>query len=122
MLPKSTGTSAMGSAGSSSRSRNRKSEPLPEYPFYALCVENDDYEIVLKLGKPYKVIKPRKHDPDYFFRVIDEEGEDYLYPRDWFVPLDLPPKHRRQVAAALATAKDCAARPATTARGKDGPP
>ncbi len=59
---------------------------------------------MLHLGKPYKVIKPRKNDRDYNFRVIDEEGEDYLYPRSWFIPIGLKPQQKRKVAAALGSA------------------
>lgn len=96
-----------GSDGASSRSRRRTiGEPLPPHPFYAICVDNGggEYEIVLRLGKPYKVVKPWKNDPVYFFRVIDEEGEDYLYPRKWFVPIGLKPRQKRRLAAALAAA------------------
>ena len=32
-------------------------------------------------------------------RVIDESGEDYLYPRSWFVPLDVPAKARKVLSA-----------------------
>jgi hypothetical protein len=34
--------------------------------------------------------------------VIDEDGEDYLYPESWFVPLELPAKARRVLVAAAA--------------------
>jgi hypothetical protein len=100
IMRKSTGSNVTASAGGSSKSK-KKDEHLPAYPFYAICVENEGYEPCLQLGKSYRVIKPRKNDPDYFFRVIDEEQEDYLYPRDWFVPVDLPQKQKRRVAAAL---------------------
>lgn len=52
------------------------------------------------MGKVYKVIKPEKSDGRTSLRVIDEEGEDYLYPAKWFVPVDLPPKARRAVTMA----------------------
>jgi hypothetical protein len=106
MSPNSTGTKLMASARSSLKSKSGQRNAAPAYPFYALCVENEDYEIVLHLGKPYKVIRPRKNDPEYFFRVIDEEGEDYLYPRRWFVPLVLEAKERRRIAAALAVTRE----------------
>lgn len=106
MKRKSTGTNATALAGDSSRSRGLSTdETLPAYPFYALCVENgqDEYELVLRRGKAYRVIRPRKNDPQSSFRVVDEEGEDYLYPRRWFVPLGLGPRQKRRVAAALIT-------------------
>ena len=43
---------------------------------------------------------PEPSDPASMMRVIDESGEDYLYPASWFVPMDLPPKVRRALAAA----------------------
>ena len=76
---------------------------LPAYPFYAICVENGEHDVFLHLGRPYKVVRPRKLDPPYLFRVIDEEGEDYLYPRDWFVPVELKPSQKRRINAALAS-------------------
>jgi hypothetical protein len=104
---KSIGTKRTASAGGFLRSKAAVNpKPLPSYPFYALCVDNGDgeYEIMLHLGKPYKVIKPRKNDLDSYFRVIDEEGEDYLYPKAWFVPIGLEPRQKRRVAEALASA------------------
>ncbi len=52
------------------------------------------------LGKAYKVIRPLARDPDYDLRVIDEEGEDYLYSARRFVPIELPRAARRAVAEA----------------------
>jgi hypothetical protein len=49
------------------------------------------------------VIRPQKTDRPYQFRVVDEEGEDYLYPREWFAPVQLQARQRRQLASALAT-------------------
>lgn len=86
-----------------SKSKNAQQNKLPAFPFYALCVDNGDgyHAISLHPGKPYKVVKPRRNDPNTEFRVVDEEGEDYLYPREWFVPIELKPRQRRKVEAAL---------------------
>jgi hypothetical protein len=54
----------------------------------------------LKLGKVYAVVKSEPNDRPYDLRVIDEEGEDYLYPAKSFVPVDLLPKARRAVILA----------------------
>ncbi|MGD0463609.1 MAG: hypothetical protein ABSB74_14075 [Tepidisphaeraceae bacterium] len=91
--------SAVGSKGSSGHS-DPASRTNPHYPFYALCVELGENLVSLQIGKAYKVIRPEKNDPAYFFRVIDEEGEDYLYPREWFVPVELPLSAKRKLAAA----------------------
>ncbi|HEX3583331.1 MAG TPA: hypothetical protein VH087_16295, partial [Thermoanaerobaculia bacterium] len=40
----------------------------------------------LDLNKTYEVFEDRRAEEVGMLRVIDEEGEDYLYPREWFVP------------------------------------
>jgi hypothetical protein len=55
------------------------------------------------VGKAYKVVKPHANDPSGRIRVIDEEGEDYLYLADWFVPIEVPPSQKRRVMEAVAT-------------------
>jgi len=57
---------------------------------FVVCVKNDEYEGALELRKIYEVLDDRDAEPHEMIRVIDESGEDYLYPRDWFVSIDLP--------------------------------
>lgn len=57
---------------------------------FVVCVRNDEYEGALELRKIYEVLEDRDAEPHDLVRVIDEIGEDYLYPRDWFLPLHLP--------------------------------
>ena len=57
---------------------------------FAVCVRNDEYEGALELRKIYEVLEDRDAEPHDLIRVIDESGEDYLYPRDWFLPIQLP--------------------------------
>jgi hypothetical protein len=56
---------------------------------FVLCVRNDDAED-LDLRKVYEVLADRKASKDGYLRVVDESGEDYLYPESYFVPLTLP--------------------------------
>ena len=57
---------------------------------FVVCVRNPGYEGTLDLRKIYEVLEdPKAAEADYL-RVIDESGEDYLYPREWFLGLDLP--------------------------------
>jgi hypothetical protein len=58
-------------------------------------VDNRGCEGSLWIGKVYRVVKPATN-----LRVIDEEGEDYLYSAQQFVPIDLPPRAKRAVIAA----------------------
>jgi hypothetical protein len=62
---------------------------------FAVCIHNGEYEVDLIVGKIYRVMKPKRNDRPSDIRVIDESGEDYLYPRGWFVPVDLPLKARK---------------------------
>ncbi len=99
MKPKSTGVKRTALANATGKSNGRSGRP--SYPFYAICIRNDGNEASLRLGKAYRVIKPEKNDPPETLRVIDEEGEDYLYSSDWFVRLDLPRTARRALSAAI---------------------
>ena len=56
---------------------------------FVLCVKNDDTED-LELRKLYEVLPDRKASQDGYLRVIDESGEDYLYPESYFVAIRLP--------------------------------
>jgi hypothetical protein len=57
---------------------------------FAICIRNDEYEASLQLRKIYEVLEDAFAEQHNMIRVIDEEGEDYLYPRDWFLPIELP--------------------------------
>ena len=57
---------------------------------YAVCVRNEDHQESLELRKIYEVLQDLSAAKHNMIRVIDEEGEDYLYPRDWFLPIELP--------------------------------
>ena len=65
-----------------------------------MCVDNAGNEASLDVGKVYKAIKPLANDPRHALRVIDNEGEDYLYSPSQFVAVELPPRAKRAVAAA----------------------
>jgi hypothetical protein len=57
---------------------------------FAVCVKNDGYEAALERNKLYVLLPDRDADKHGDVRVIDESGEDYLYPADWFVAIDVP--------------------------------
>ena len=58
---------------------------------FVLCIRNDECED-LELRKVYHVLPDRKAAKDGYLRVVDESGEDYLYPESYFVPVSLSPK------------------------------
>jgi hypothetical protein len=57
---------------------------------YLLCIRNEDYPASLEVRKVYRALADPAADAKGFVRVIDESGEDYLYPADAFVAIDLP--------------------------------
>ena len=57
---------------------------------FAVCVNNKDYEVSLEYRKLYEVLPDPDAEQMGQLRVIDESGEDYLYPKDFFVVVDLP--------------------------------
>jgi hypothetical protein len=57
---------------------------------YVVCIKNDGSEASLERNKLYVAIPDRRAEADGLVRVIDEDGEDYLYPADWFVAVALP--------------------------------
>ena len=62
-----------------------------------VCIKNDGYPASLELRKIYQAY-PKKNGPEKsLIRIIDESGEDYLYPENYFVTIDLP----RSVESAL---------------------
>ncbi|MFN7945190.1 MAG: hypothetical protein U0Z53_07550 [Blastocatellia bacterium] len=57
---------------------------------FAVCINNADYPASLELHKIYRVLPDEEAAEDGDLRIIDESGEDYLYPADWFVFIRLP--------------------------------
>ena len=57
---------------------------------FAVCINNSEYPASLELHKIYRVLSDEDAATDGDLRVIDESGEDYLYPADWFVEMELP--------------------------------
>jgi hypothetical protein len=65
-----------------------------------LSISNDGYEASLETRKVYVALRDEIAAKHRLVRVIDESGEDYLYPRKLFALVDLPPSLRRAVLAA----------------------
>jgi hypothetical protein len=55
---------------------------------FVICLHNDDSEDLL-VGKVYQVLSDEVAARDDYIRVVDESGEDYLYPVNYFAPIDL---------------------------------
>jgi len=57
---------------------------------FMICVRNDKYPASLELRKLYQAIPDRAAAELHLVRIIDESGEDYLYPENYFVAVKLP--------------------------------
>jgi len=55
-----------------------------------ICVRNEDYPASLETRKIYESIPDQDAESHKQIRVIDESGEDYLYPEEYFIPVSLP--------------------------------
>ncbi len=59
-------------------------------PQFAVCIHNEGYSVSLELRKLYRVLLDEDGAAHGYLRIIDESGEDYLFPADWFSPVELP--------------------------------
>lgn len=57
---------------------------------FAICIHNGEYAGTLEVRKVYEILEDSAAATRDFVRVVDESGEDYLYPRSWFVPVAVP--------------------------------
>ncbi len=62
----------------------------PQPRRYLLCIKNEGYPASLEVRKIYNALPDAEAGKHGLIRVIDESGEDYLYPREFFIPIALP--------------------------------
>jgi hypothetical protein len=65
-----------------------------------ICVGNDGYAVSLEKRKIYVALRDAAAEKQGMLRIIDESGEDYLYPKSLFRSIALPQSVRRAVLAA----------------------
>jgi hypothetical protein len=65
----------------------KKNESTPEF---VVCINNEGYPASLELHKIYRVVSDEDAVANEDLRVIDESGEDYLYPSSYFAPIKVP--------------------------------
>ena len=70
-------------------------------PLFVMCVNNSEYPASLELHKIYKALPDEDAALDGDLRIIDESGEDYLYPAEWFVFVDLPKEAEQSLLQAV---------------------
>ena len=91
-VPKSTGMKRTGSGSEISKSNVTSIKVAKKHQATALvglCLKSD-VNIDLDLGKLYRILPDTKARATGYLRVIDESGEDYLYPAAYFRTIRLP--------------------------------
>jgi hypothetical protein len=75
---------------------------MPKSPSkrFVVCVENEGHPVSLEKRKIYVALADPVADSHGLVRVIDESGEDYLYPREFFLQITLPQSVKKAVLAA----------------------
>lgn len=86
--------SALGSSSSNAfwKLNTKKTETQ-----FVVCVKNKGYSASLELRKLYQAISDERAAKLHQLRIVDESGEDYLYPEGYFVPVQLPQAVERAV-------------------------
>lgn len=64
-------------------------------PRFAICIHICEFPASLELHKIYRVLPDVEAERDGDIRIIDESGEDYLFPAKYFAPIELPAETER---------------------------
>ena len=67
---------------------------------YFLCVKNRGYAASLQVRTVYPTLRDPEAEAHGMLRVVDESGEDYLFPAGLFVPIEIPEAAKRAFAGA----------------------
>lgn len=67
---------------------------------FAVCIRNEGYEVSLELRKLYEILDDAEARELGQIRVIDESGEDYLFPDDYFALVQLPAATEKAIVEA----------------------
>ena len=67
---------------------------------FVVCIDNEGYAASLEKRKIYVALPDRAGEKHGLVRIIDESGDDYLYPKTFFRPIALPQSVKRAVLAA----------------------
>jgi hypothetical protein len=62
---------------------------------FVMCIHNENYPVDLTVHMVYKVLPDESADKRGWIRIVDNTGEDYLYPARKFVPVQIPEEAER---------------------------
>ena len=74
---------------------------MPRKKRYVLCVRNGSYRASLEPRKIYRVLDDAEAEAEGMLRDIDESAEDYLFPANLFVEIEVPAKARPAFAESV---------------------
>src|SRR5437870_936799 len=94
-----TGMRRMASARKRSRSSGSSKKPTKR-PRYVVCLENKGHRGSLETRKVYRALSDAKGERAELVRIIDESGEDYLYPTRWVARVSVPAKAKKALERA----------------------
>ena len=66
---------------------------------FVVCLDNQSYPASLERHKLYRQLPDAAAEKLDMIRLVDESGEDYLYPKNLFAAIEIPPGLRRQLRA-----------------------
>ena len=69
---------------------------------YVICIDNSEYPVSLEIHKLYRVLADEDAFQDGDLRIVDESGEDYLYPAEYFLSVNLPSETKEQLEISFA--------------------
>jgi hypothetical protein len=75
-------------------------EPAQDKAQYVVCIDNSGHPASLERHKIYRVVPDEDAAADGDIRIVDESGDDYLYPLERFVPIAVPARVRRSLVLA----------------------
>lgn len=73
---------------------------MPNPSQFVVCIENRGYAASLERRKIYIALRDADAGNKGLLRVIDESGDDYLYPKNFFRPIELPQTLKKAILAA----------------------
>jgi hypothetical protein len=86
-----------------------------DHPQAVICVDNEGNEVSLQLWRVYKTLPDDDARSEGLIRVVDESGEDYLFPEDSFAAIELPKEIQKPFERAVRQQRRAATAPRTSA-------
>jgi hypothetical protein len=91
------------------------------YPQAVICVANEGNEVSLQLWRVHKALRDDDARSEGLIRVVDESGEDYLFPEENFAAIDLPKEIQKPFERAVREQRRAATTPRDWAAIKRAP-